>query len=129
MTKISSKANPYIPQFISISTSAFLYRSPCIEQRANLYSFEVPFPQKANLPSLNMASASSMPSLGERQHLKSLLECSICLETFEEPRTLLCLHSFCRKCLENFVDGKRDDELNCPVCRCKFTLNKGKKLL
>ena len=137
MTKISSKANPYIPQFISISTSAFLYRSPCIEQRsikptfvANLYSFEVPFPQKANLPSLNMASASSMPSLGERQHLKSLLECSICLETFEEPRTLPCLHSFCKKCLENFVDGKRDSELNCPVCRCKFTLNKeGKKLL
>ena len=24
------------------------------------------------------------------------------------------------------MDGKRDDELNCPVCRGKFTLNEGK---
>ena len=71
-----------------------------------------------------MASASSMPPTD--QDLKLLLECSICLETFDDPRTLPCLHSFCKKCLENFVDGKRDDELNCPVCRGKFTLNEGK---
>ena len=70
-----------------------------------------------------MASASSLPSAYQRQDLKSLLDCSICLETFDDPRTLPCLHSFCKKCLENFVDGKRDDELNCPVCRCKFTLS------
>jgi hypothetical protein len=73
-----------------------------------------------------MTSASSMPSTDQRQDLKSLLECSICLETFEDPRTLPCLHSFCKKCLENFVDGKHEDELNCPVCRGKFTLNEGK---
>ena len=71
-----------------------------------------------------MASASSMPSSDQRQDLKSLLECSVCLETFDDPRTLHCLHSFCKKCLENFVEGKREDELNCPVCRCKFTLDK-----
>jgi hypothetical protein len=70
-----------------------------------------------------MASASSMLPTDQRQDLKNLLECSICLETFDDPRTLLCLHSFCKKCLENFVDGKREDELNCPVCRCNFTLN------
>ena len=64
-----------------------------------------------------------MLPVDQRQDLKNLLECSICLETFDDPRTLLCLHSFCKKCLENFVDGKREDELNCPVCRCKFTLN------
>ena len=73
-----------------------------------------------------MASASSMPSLGQRQDLKSLLECLICLETFDDPRTLPCLHSFCKKCLEDFVEGKHKDELNCPVCRCKFSLNEGK---
>ena len=73
-----------------------------------------------------MATASSMPSTDQRQDLKSLLECSICLETFEDPRTLPCLHSFCKNCLENFVEGKRNDELNCPVCRCNFTLNEGK---
>jgi hypothetical protein len=74
-----------------------------------------------------MASASSMPSTDQRQDLKSLLECSICLETFEDhARTLPYLHSFCKKCLENFGDGKHEDELNCPVCRGKFTLNEGK---
>ena len=76
-----------------------------------------------------MASASSLPSQDEKQNLKRLLECSICLETFDDPRTLLCLHSFCKKCLENFVNGKSVDELNCPVCRSKFTVNKGKEIL
>ena len=60
----------------------------------------------------------------KRQDLTSLLECSVCLKTFDDPRTLHCLHSFCKKCLENFVEGKREDELNCPVCHCKFTLDK-----
>ena len=77
-----------------------------------------------------MASASSMLPSDQRQDLKSLLECSICLETFDDPRTLACLHSFCKKCLENFVDGKCEDELNCPVCRSKFTINEeGKTML
>ncbi|XP_028411863.1 E3 ubiquitin-protein ligase TRIM56-like [Dendronephthya gigantea] len=71
-----------------------------------------------------MASASEMPSKDQTKDLKNLLECSICLETFDDPRTLSCLHSFCRKCLETFVDGKPQNELNCPVCRTNFTLSK-----
>ena len=66
-----------------------------------------------------------MPPLGQGQNLKSLLECPICLETFDDPRTLPCLHSFCKRCLESFVEGKHEDELNCPVCRYKFALNEG----
>ena len=27
------------------------------------------------------------------------------------------------------MDGKREDELNCPVCRCQFTLDKEGKTL
>ncbi len=69
-------------------------------------------------------TAGNTRTTDRKQDLQTLLECSICLETFEEPRTLPCLHSFCKKCLENFVDGKCDDELNCPVCRSKFALNK-----
>jgi DNA-directed RNA polymerase subunit RPC12/RpoP len=77
-----------------------------------------------------MASASSMPSLRQKQDLKRLLECSICLETFDNPRTLPCLHSFCEICLDNFVKGKHDDELKCPECRYKFTLNEeGKNIV
>ena len=88
------------------------------------------FSSLSNSISLKMASASSMPSSKPRQDLTRLLECSVCLETFDDPRTLHCLHSFCKTCLENFVKGKPKDQLNCPVCRCKFTLDKeGKRLL
>ena len=59
----------------------------------------------------------------QESDLERLLECSICLTTFDEPRTLHCLHSFCKQCLEKFVADKSDDDLRCPVCRCKFTLN------
>lgn len=65
----------------------------------------------------------------KKQDLPSILECSVCLKAFEDPRTLHCLHSFCKKCLENFVEEKREDELNCPVCCCKFTLDKEGKTL
>ena len=75
-----------------------------------------------------MASASTTPSPDLRQDLKSLLdarlECSTCLEAFDNPCILHCLHPFCKKCLEDFVKGKREDELNCPVCHCKFVLDK-----
>ena len=115
------------------------FRSPCfrlsvcvcVKHRAAVdkLKFETTranFSSLSNSLSLKMASASSMP----RQELTSLLECSVCLETFDNPRTLHCLHSFCKKCLENFVKGKSKDQLNCPVCRCKFTLDKeGKRNL
>ena len=62
--------------------------------------------------------------------LETLLECSVCLETLNDPRTLSCFHSFCRCCLENFVQRcrKRNEnpQLNifeCPVCRSQFTVN------
>lgn len=62
--------------------------------------------------------------------MESLLTCSICLETFNDPRTLPCFHSFCRHCLERFVKIQRDnalvnddiEEFNCPTCRSRFSL-------
>ena len=87
------------------------------------------FHNKINLYSFKMASASSMPPLDQKRELKSLLECPICLETFDDPRTLPCLHSFCMKCLENFVERKHEADFKCPVCRCKFTLDEEGKIL
>ena len=60
----------------------------------------------------------------KRQDIPSLFKCSICLKISDDPRTLHCLHSFCKKCLENFVAGKREDKLRCPACRCQFTADK-----
>ncbi|CAF0722879.1 unnamed protein product [Brachionus calyciflorus] len=42
------------------------------------------------------------------------LKCSICLELFQNPRTLNCQHSFCSKCLEPLAKEKI---FACPQCR------------
>ena len=47
------------------------------------------------------------------------LNCSICLDTYSDPRLLQCLHAYCRKCLVKLV--VRDEQgqliLTCPTCR------------
>ena len=61
--------------------------------------------------------------------LNENLQCSVCLEVLKDPRTLPCLHSFCKDCLEGIVKTCRDKalrevvrEFNCPICRESFTL-------
>ena len=73
--------------------------------------------------------ASSINAISTKA-LETLLECSVCLETLNDPRTLSCFHSFCRCCLEKFVQGRRDENENpqlnsfeCPMCRSEFALN------
>ena len=49
--------------------------------------------------------------------LDANLECSICLDTFNQPKLLPCYHVFCKSpCLEKLVtkDGR---SLTCPTCR------------
>ncbi|GAA6222708.1 E3 ubiquitin-protein ligase TRIM39-like isoform X1 [Lates japonicus] len=59
-----------------------------------------------------MASASASPS--ETCSLEKHLTCSICMETFEDPVTTACGHSFCKKCLNfNF----RYNDRVCPLCK------------
>lgn len=51
--------------------------------------------------------------------LKSLLECSICLNRFQDPRVLPCLHSYCLECLKTYVSSTKGEgeAFNCPQCR------------
>ena len=59
--------------------------------------------------------AVSMPrSFGHK--LDELLKCPVCLDTFHEPRTLCCLHTFCTECLEGCRRLLRRD-IECPVCK------------
>ena len=59
--------------------------------------------------------AASLPrSLGHK--LDELLKCPVCLDTFREPRTLCCLHTFCTECLEGCKRLLRLD-IECPVCK------------
>ncbi len=52
-----------------------------------------------------------------------VLQCSICLETFKDPRMLPCQHTFCKACLESSTNGKRSgDTANCALCRRGFVM-------
>ncbi|OWF48440.1 Tripartite motif-containing protein 2 [Mizuhopecten yessoensis] len=52
-----------------------------------------------------------------------LLECPICLERFQEPKSLPCHHSFCQDCLGTYITKELSEKMAsatsfpCPVCR------------
>ncbi|KAK3600574.1 hypothetical protein CHS0354_003512, partial [Potamilus streckersoni] len=45
-------------------------------------------------------------------------ECSICMDSFKNPKLIPCHHSFCFKCLEDYVRANlRNGRFDCPLCR------------
>ncbi|XP_012729347.2 tripartite motif-containing protein 2 [Fundulus heteroclitus] len=59
---------------------------------------------------------STIPSPVVRQIDKQFLICSICLDRYENPKVLPCLHTFCERCLQNYIPA-HSLTLSCPVCR------------
>src|SRR6218665_1323655 len=51
-------------------------------------------------------------------------ECSICAETFIDPRLLPCGHTFCLKCLTSVFSRQPDDRMLCPLCRNEVRISK-----
>ena len=51
-------------------------------------------------------------------NLHEEVSCSVCMNTFTDPKQLPCLHSFCLHCLNGILrtSGHRDI-INCPQCR------------
>ena len=50
--------------------------------------------------------------------LEKQVQCSICLETYQEPKALSCLHAYCHRCIQQLLQRqKRDQEVVCPQCR------------
>ena len=43
------------------------------------------------------------------------LICAVCFGHLEEPKQLVCGHTFCKKCLEGIL--KSQSQLTCPLCR------------
>ena len=68
--------------------------------------------------------------------LEENLQCTVCLERLNDPRTLPCCHSFCKVCLEGVVKTCRDKEprdrpireIPCPNCRTTFVLEPDKQV-
>ena len=67
-----------------------------------------------------------------RNELEKLLECPICMETFSDPLCLPCMHTFCEKCIKEYVrkfifsDFETDmPKFNCPTCQCLVDIPEG----
>ena len=59
-----------------------------------------------------------------KRKLEDQLTCSICQDTFTDPRLLQCSHIYCRDCLTGLT-GRNTQSLTCPNCRKVTTLPAG----
>ena len=60
--------------------------------------------------------------------LKKQVTCSICLDTYTEPKTISCLHTFCCKCLEKHaIMSQRQGKFRCPECHAEIDLPEGNR--
>ncbi|XP_063346286.1 nuclear factor 7, brain-like [Pelmatolapia mariae] len=55
--------------------------------------------------------------MAERALLENFLSCHVCSETFSDPVSLSCNHSFCSSCLQQFWEETKNK--NCPICKRK----------
>nr|XP_015815957.2 nuclear factor 7, ovary [Nothobranchius furzeri] len=53
--------------------------------------------------------------MAEKTLVRDYLSCFVCSETFRDPVSLSCNHSFCSSCLQTF--WKQANNRNCPVCK------------
>jgi RING-type zinc-finger len=57
------------------------------------------------------------------EQLNKILQCSICIDVFTDPRALPCLHTFCFKCIADWCkDKQRKGKVTCPECREEFVI-------
>ena len=67
------------------------------------------------------ADVSSLTALDK---LEGQLTCPVCLDQYDNPKTLPCLHSFCLKCIQQLPLKLEGDKklIDCPTCRTEVKL-------
>ena len=62
------------------------------------------------------------------ENLKKQVTCSICLDTYTDPKILSCFHTFCCKCLEKHArKTHRQGKFRCPECQAEINLPEGNR--
>ena len=87
--------------------------------------------------SLSRVASSGSPTKEEDSNdlmvvLSEELQCDICLKTFVDPKTLACLHSFCKICVDRLMKVAANTHdlsklhrrhfFSCPVCRKRHAI-------
>ncbi|PIK35978.1 hypothetical protein BSL78_27192 [Apostichopus japonicus] len=67
-----------------------------------------------------MATSTSLNELKENFFL-----CSVCLDQFNEPKMLPCLHRYCSLCLKKVIQASNDGTIECPMCTQVCQVPKG----
>ena len=69
-----------------------------------------------------MAERPSSPLLA-LDKLEGQLTCPVCLDQYDNPKTLPCLHSFCLKCIQQLPLKLEGDKklIDCPSCRTEVS--------
>ena len=56
-------------------------------------------------------------------NLKEQVTCAICLDSFTDPKTITCLHTFCCDCLrKHALISQRNGKFRCPECQAEVDL-------
>jgi len=79
------------------------------------------------------SSGSTSPSFDEISPLERVInevgeeiQCDLCLQYYDNPVSLFCLHTFCLSCVEGIVF---EDEVVCPTCQAVTPLEDGASAL
>ncbi|XP_071845546.1 uncharacterized protein [Apostichopus japonicus] len=48
---------------------------------------------------------------------ENFFKCSVCLDQFNEPKLLPCLHRYCNDCLRKVFQASHDGTIECPLCK------------
>lgn len=71
------------------------------------------------MATINDSAGDEENKMGEWKQIKKEITCLICRELFTDPKTIPCLHTFCKQCIEGLqtADSFTNDTY-CPECRC-----------
>ena len=60
--------------------------------------------------------------------IQNRLQCSICTEILTKPLVINCGHTFCKKCLDRWIEQKGKNS-NCPNCRSRILFSTPNQVL